>query len=95
MMTERLEPEDIDAALQQPLDRLAERDADRVLGEVQDLACRWTERPDRARDEHVATGHVTGLAGELGTAAGQPAGTLGEAVRRQADRGSPRTSPSR
>ena len=49
------------------------------------LARRRPERPDRSGDERITTGDVTGFAGELGAAAGQPSGTIGETVRGEAD----------
>ena len=78
---ERLEPEGVDAALEQALDGLPERRPHVGIAEVQDLAVRRAQRPDRSGDQHVATGDVARLAGDLRTASGQLAGAVGEAVR--------------
>ena len=75
---ERLEDEQVDAALEQAVDLLAERGPDRCLVEVQDLARRRPEGPDRAGDERVAARHVARLARDLG---GPPVEAVGVAAR--------------
>ena len=61
---ERLEHEQVDAALEQAVDLLAERLADPRLVEAQQVARRRAERTDRAGDEHVAAADVARLAGD-------------------------------
>ena len=78
---ERLEPEQVDAALEQAVDGLAERRPDRRVVEVEQVAGRRAERPDRPGDQHVAPGDVACLAGELGAATGQLAGLVGQPER--------------
>ena len=82
---ERLELEEVDATLEQAVDDLAERGPDRAIAQSQHVRGRATERPDRARDQHVATGHVARLAGDLGAPSREPPRLVGQAVRRQPD----------
>ena len=92
---ERLEHEEVDATLEQAVDLLPERLADPGLVEPEQVARRGAQRPDRARDERVATGDVPRLARDAG---GGPVEAVRLATRARtprAGRGSRRTSRSR
>ena len=80
---ERLEPEEVDAALEQAVDGLAERTAYGRLVEVQEVAGGWPERSDGSRDEDVAAGDVASLARQLRAAPSQATGLVAEAEGRQ------------
>ena len=82
---ERLDHEQVDAALEQSVDLLAEGRPDRGVVEVEQLARRRPERADRARDEGVATGDVAGLAGDLGGPAVEASRVAGQPERREPD----------
>ena len=77
---ERLEHEQVDAALEQPVDHLPERGADAGRVEVDQVVGRRPERSHGPGDQHVPAGDVAGLAGDLGAAPRQPAGLVGEAI---------------
>ena len=66
---------------------MASRNAPRTWAriEVDEVAGRGAERTDGPGDQDVAAGHVAGLPGDLGAAPRQPAGLVGEPVRREAD----------
>ena len=85
---ERLEHEQVDAAFEQPVDRLAERRPHGGLVEMEDLAGRRTQRPDRPGDEDVPAGYVAGLAGELRAAPGELAGLVARGRTGRVDGGS-------
>ena len=72
-INERLDHEQVDAALEQAVDLLAKRGTDRLVVEVEHVARRGTERADRAADEGFPTGDIAGLASHLGGAAIEPA----------------------
>ncbi len=61
---ERLEDQQVDAALEQSVDLLAVGRADRGFVEAEQVARRRAERADRAGDEGVAPGDVARLAGD-------------------------------
>ena len=67
---ERLEDQQVDAALEQAVDLLAVGLADPRLVEAEQVARRRAERAERARDERVAPGHVPRLAGHARGAPG-------------------------
>ena len=62
---ERLEHDQVRAALEQAVDLLAERGPRGGLGDGRAAARRRPERPDRATDERVAPADLACLAGEL------------------------------
>ena len=62
---ERLDDEQVDAALEQAVDLLPERGPDRRLVGVAELARRRSQRPDRPADPGVPAAHVAGLACDL------------------------------
>ena len=78
---EGLEHQQVRAALEEPVDLLAEGGPDRRLVGMAELARRRAQRPDAAADPRVAAADVARLAGDLGGAAVEAAG-LG----RQAER---------
>ena len=92
---ERLDHEQVDAALQEAVELLAHGGSH--LGRVDPFraVARADERPDRPGDERIAAGHVPGLAGHLGGPPVQPVGLIGQPERSPAGTGSPRTWRSR
>ena len=82
---ERLDHEQVDAALEQAVDLLPERRPDRGLVGVAELAGRRTQRADRAADPRVPAADVPGLAGDLGRPAVEARRVVGEAVGVEAD----------
>ena len=82
---EGLEPEQVGAAFEEPVHGLAEAAPDGPLVEVQDLARRRAERPDRSSHEHVPARDVAGLACDLGTTPREPASLVAQAVGREPD----------
>ena len=93
---ERLDHEQVDAALEEAVD------AARGRPPGSPASSRWSssrvggaERSDRAGDEDVAAGHVAGLAGELGAATVQPPGLVARARTAPGGPGWPRTWRSR
>ena len=62
---ERLEDEQVDPALEEAVELFADGRPDRVVGQMDELAGRRSERSDRARHPGVPPGHVACLAGEL------------------------------
>ena len=69
---ERLDDEQVDPALEQAVDLLAERRPDRRLVVAGELAGRSAERPDRPGDQDVAAADVARLAGDLGATPVEP-----------------------
>ena len=67
---ERLEDEQVHAALEEPVDLLAEGGPDRRLVGMAELARRRAQRADAAADPRVAAADVARLAGDLGARAG-------------------------
>ena len=88
---EGLEHEQVGAALEQPVDLLAEGGPDRRLVGMAELAGGRPERPDAAAHPRVAAAHVAGLAGHLGGAAVELGRLRPTGRRRRAASGSPRT----
>ena len=82
---ERLEHEQVDPALEQPVELLADGRPNGRLAQPQQLAGRRAERPDGSADPGVAPDHVAGLAGELRAAPVECARPVGQAVRGQPD----------
>ncbi len=82
---EGLEPEQVGAAFEEPVHGLAEAAPDGPLVEVQDLARRRAERPDRPGHEHVPARDVARLACDLGTTPREPARLVAQAVGREPD----------
>ena len=77
---ERLDDEDVGAALEEAVDLLPERGPDRGVVRVAELARRRTQRADRPADPRVAAADVAGLARDLGRAAVEAAGLRGQPV---------------
>ena len=76
---EGLEDQQVGAALEEPVDLLAEGGPDRRLVGVAELAGRRAQRPDAAADPRVAAADVARLAGDLGGAPVEAAGLRREA----------------
>ena len=82
---ERLDHQQVGAALEEAVDLLPERRPDRRLVGMAQLARGRAERADAAADPRVAARHVARLAGELRGLPVQAAGVRGEPEPRQAD----------
>ena len=88
---EGLDDQEVDAALEEPVDLLAVHRADRGVVRVAQLARGRAERADAAADPRVAAADVAGLAGDLGRPAVEAPGLGGRARTRPGAAGWPRT----